>query len=420
MRHDVSLRPIVRRMPGRMVPALAFLTACLAVCLAGIAGLALAQAGDAFGDGSLLPPTSPRFADPAWYDLVDVRLLEGDPIRITVTMGAIDASGGLPLGITQPIVEIYLDTVAGGVEALLPGSGLSMPIGDGWQIAVRVTGDGAWAWHADEDGTVDLAAPVPIEVVVDGTELTILTPFARPEEPPSVYAVSGVYDPFRVDGWRPLSRDPSPWAFSSDQQVVSVVDVFPGDAAARAAALARGELPRATRTPALDPRTRTWVWLMVAGLAIALVGVGLRARAARGTRHAVRTEPATGALSAAPIRDVRAAPLPEGVELIDEAELGAWSPPEASVGAGGQSLVLVPTVPFPPAPLALPAPRAPLDAAPVAAPDAPDAPDVAEAAEAAGAPTAAGAEVSDDASDAASDESETAAPSERSREASRS
>ena len=299
------------------------------VIVAPLAGLVLAAAWaqvDAAGDGSLRPPTALRYSNPAWYDLLDVRLLEGDPIRITVTLASVDASGGLPVGITQPIIEVYLDTAPGGAEALLPGSGLSMPLGEGWQLAFRITGDGAWGWQADPEGGVDLAAPVRVEVVLDGRDLTLLTPFQRPEEPPRVYAISGVYDPFRPDGWRPLTRDASAWAFSSPTQVVPVVDVFPSDLEQRAAALARGELPRqVTRGPA-DLGTWAWVTLMLTGLAVALAGVVLRARS-RKLRHApppaVATETQELAVASAPETKVAAS---AGSRLGDVSPGDAASP----------------------------------------------------------------------------------------------
>jgi len=346
---------------GRRRPGLLALALCFALAVGGAA----AQSGDAFGDGSLRPPTGPRFADPAWYDLVDLRLLEGDPVRVAVTLGAVDASGGLALGITQPIIEVYVDSDEGGAEALLPGSGLAMPLGAGWQIAIRVTGDGAWAWEADADGAVDLAAPVPVEVVLDGTVLTVMTPFARPEEEARLYAVSGVYDPFRADGWRPLSREPSPWAFSSDQQQTPVVDVFPGDPAARAAALARGELPRAETAAGLAPGSLVWIWLMAAGIALALAGLALRVRP---LRRAPAAPVRAGSSDPEPVRYVTVALPPldaspkaeAGLELIDEAELPSPSDREAvPAGVVAAQSGRVTAGAFPPAPLALPAPTTP-------------------------------------------------------------
>jgi|GEM_PF-2771576 len=261
----------------------------LALALA-LLSWAWGQAGDAFGDGSLIPPTSPRFADPAWYDLVDVVLLDGDSVSVRITMGAVDARAGFALGISQPIIEVYIDDGGAGAEALLPGSGLAMPLGTGWRWALRVTGDGAWGWQADAAGDVTHSEPFALDARLEGNELTLFTPFPRPIEGRlEVYAVSGVYDPFSRDGWRPLTREPSPWAFSSTEQSLPVVDVFPGDADARAAALARGELPRRAPPGVIDRRAQVWLVLMAAGVVLALVGVWVRAVASRLRRAWLRS-----------------------------------------------------------------------------------------------------------------------------------
>ncbi len=274
---------------------------------AGLATTALAQTAAAEGDGSLRPPTAPRYADPAWYDIVDVQLLEGDPIRVRLTLGAVDDGAGLAIGISQPILEIYFDTEPGGAASLLPGSGLRMPVGAGWQLALRVTGDGAWGWWADAAGGVDLAASVPVEVLVEGRAVTLLTPFPRPAEPPRIYAISGVYDPFRPDGWRPLTREPSAWAFSSPTQASPVVDVYPSDPASRAASLARGELPRIAEGAGIDHGTWLWLGLMVVGLLLAMAGLVARSAPGRRRRLAASEGPTP---ASAP-------------ELIDDTELPA-------------------------------------------------------------------------------------------------
>jgi hypothetical protein len=222
----------------------------------------------------LTPPTALRYADTALYDIVDARVQDGDRLRLQVELGAVDASGGMPLGITQPIVELYLDTGEGGAGELLPGSGMRMPPGDGWNVAVRITGDGAWGWRADELGAVDLARPVALDALVSGRTITVLTPFASAPDA-RIYAISGVYDPFRPDGWRPVARAPSPWAFSSPEPSLPIVDVFPADPETRARALVTGTLPRRP-TSGIDAATALWVSLMLVGLAVAALGLWWR------------------------------------------------------------------------------------------------------------------------------------------------
>ncbi|MBA2666174.1 MAG: hypothetical protein H0U69_03955 [Trueperaceae bacterium] len=236
----------------------------------------------------LAPPTSVRYGDEALYDIVDASVLGGDRLRLRVEMGAIDPVGGLPIGITQPILELYLDSSPGGAVDLLPGSGMQMPAGEGWNVAVRITGDGAWAWLADETGVVDLADAIELDAVASGRTIDVITPFA-PVEVARLYAISGVYDPFRVDGWRPTSRTATPWAFSSAEPSLPVVDVFPvADVAARARSLAEGVLPRRA-TSGIDVRTTLWIAVMLAGLGLAIAGLWWR----RGTPTTVVVVPRT-------------------------------------------------------------------------------------------------------------------------------
>jgi hypothetical protein len=243
------------------------------------------------GAAELVPPMATRFADLAWYQVVDASVLGGsDLLRLRVELGAIDPSGGLPLGITQPIVELYLDTGPGGASHLLPGSGMRMPEGDGWNAAVRLTGDGAWGWLADEEGAVDVARPVPLDAVASGRTIDVLTPFAAAPGA-RLYVITGVYDPFRADGWRPTTRDASPWAFSSPAASLPVVDVFPGDGAAKARALAQGVLPRPSG-PAFDVRGGAWVALMLLGLGVATLGLWWRRAAPAVPAHEVPVSPA--------------------------------------------------------------------------------------------------------------------------------
>jgi hypothetical protein len=251
--------------------------------------LHLVAVGHGFAlDPRLAPPTAVRYADPALYDVVSAGFVEGERLILFVELGATDPSEGLPIGITQAIVELYLDLTPGGAGETLPGSGMSMPPGTGWDIAVRITGDGAWAWSSDAWGGVDLMAPLPVEVEVSGRTLVVHTPFEALTGQPRLFVVTGVYDPFAGDGWRPLSGTPSPWAFSSEELVRSAIDVFPGDAAAVAKALEDGVFPHRGRAASAPARSALWITLMLLGLAVALSGLWWR-------RFGVRGDLATGA-----------------------------------------------------------------------------------------------------------------------------
>lgn len=228
----------------------------------------------------LRAPTSPLFGNVATYDLVAVRWSapEAWPAWLEIELGAVDTGGAGPLGLRQPIVEVYVDDASGGATALLPGSGLRMPDGDGWRYAARVTGDGAWWWRVDPV-TERWSTPEPLAAAVDGRTVRLAWPLPWPEDV-RVYAISGVHDPFASDGWRPFSASPSPWAFASDEPSgPPIVDLLPGDADAWLRARETGALRRPTVPgPALDGRSARWWWLMAAGLATAVAGLWWRSR----------------------------------------------------------------------------------------------------------------------------------------------
>src|SRR5690606_27368028 len=71
------------------------------ITLAAAAALRLLDpTGDAAGDGTLMPPTSPAYANASLFDLQEVALTpgatEGEPATLTVAMGSIELSDALP------------------------------------------------------------------------------------------------------------------------------------------------------------------------------------------------------------------------------------------------------------------------------------------------------------------------------------
>lgn len=231
-------------------------------------------AGDAVGDGTLVPPTAPLYANTADFDLQGVTVSDAKDLTVRVTMGALSNPGGLRNGFSAPVIEVYIDTGSGGASELLPGSGMTMPPKHGWNIALRVTGDEAYAVEAEPEGSPGTWPRLPVTVEVQGTALILRTALPRPDRA-EVYAVVGVYDPFRQDAWRPLTATASPWSFSSPTQHVPVVDLLAATQGAQRRELDSGVLlPYRATTRGVG-----WLILIVLGLMTAAAGVVLRRRA---------------------------------------------------------------------------------------------------------------------------------------------
>ena len=262
--------------------------------------------GDAIGDGTLTAPTAPIYASSAIFDLHEVEVAGDDSgTTVKVTLGAIENAAGLPEGFSGVVVDVYLDTAPEGAETTLDGPNMRMPEGRGWQYAIRISGDGAYAVadseraeaaatalpgaaapvepadateaaeadaeaaEADVEPGPDTLGRVPLTISRDGSTLSVRLPWVV-EDRFEVYAMTGVYDPFTPTGWRPLSTTPSPWAFSGNEQVVPVVDLLAPDAATQERALRSGVLPR----PETRAGSTSW-WLLLMALGVALAGAGL-------------------------------------------------------------------------------------------------------------------------------------------------
>jgi len=248
------------------------------IALAAAAALRLLDpTGDAAGDGTLMPPTSPAYADLSVFDLQEVALVpgavEGEPATLAVAMGSIERSEAMPGGFNRVVVDVYVDDGPGGAEATLTGPGMLMPQGRGWEYAVRVSPRGAFGAVAP----LDPAVPVewqPLPLSIDGDVFVVTLPWALTDDA-EAYAVSGLFDAFSPTDWRELSRTPSPWSFSSAEQVPSVVDVLAADQEAQVRAVSSGVLPAPVR-----PRDTglPWLLLALAGVVIAMAGLWLRRR----------------------------------------------------------------------------------------------------------------------------------------------
>ncbi|MBX3143760.1 MAG: hypothetical protein KF813_08400 [Trueperaceae bacterium] len=303
--------------------------------------------GDAFGDGELIAPTSPIYANPAIFDIHELHVdrvgTEGAlrPAEVRLTLAGVSLDPSMASGFSGAVFDIYIDTGEGGVEMTLPGPGMLMPPNSGWEYALRLGPDASFA--VAHDGVVaegaDVVAGVllpdgrvlervPVTVVIDGNTLRVMLPWNLPAQY-YAYAVSGVHDSFSATAWRQLSAAPSPWAFSGGNQKVPVIDLVANTQAEQVRALQDGVLPRVGGTSGGG-----WPWLLVmaAGVGLAVYGL-LQRRRAPSPSGPLRTglpplapeERVKGVSAATPVlgTSLDAAEVAESVLLSDDdAELG--------------------------------------------------------------------------------------------------
>ncbi len=284
--------------------------------------------GDAFGDGELIAPTSPIYANPAIFDIHELRVerLDGEgplrPAEVRLTLAGVRLDPAMASGFAGAIFDIYIDTGEGGIESTLPGPGMLMPPNSGWEYALRLGPDAAFAVTHDllvpEPDEEESAAPVPagvrlpdgralaripVTVVIDGNTLRVSLPWNLPAQF-YAYAVSGVHDSFSASGWRQLAQAPSPWAFSGGSQSVPVIDLVANSQAEQVRALQEGVLPRVGGTTA-----RGWPWLLLMGSGVGLAFYGLWQRRRSPAPPVVEKKLRTG-LPPLPVPPVPAPALP--------------------------------------------------------------------------------------------------------------
>ena len=302
------------------------------LALAAAAALRLLDpTGDAAGDGTLLPPTSPAYANVSVFDIQEVTLApgagEGEPTVLAVSMGSIELSETTPAGFNKVVLDVYIDHVEGGAEATLAGPGLLMPPGRGWDHVVRVTPRGAFGAVAPLDPEVPVSWQ-PLDLVLDGDTFVVTLPWTIGQQA-DVYAVSGLYDAFSPTDWREVSPSPSPWSFSSESQRLPVVDVLAVDQAAQVRVLEEGVLPAP-----VTPRDSglPWLALSVGGVLIALSGLWLRRRVPAPAPAKAEPEGERGA--EAPEGELDAG-VPEGEEAAEGERAAEATRPQAADDDGG-------------------------------------------------------------------------------------
>lgn len=232
------------------------------------------------------PPSSALYRNLAVFDLQEVSVLESEQLELRLQLGSYANPLDLVNGFSHPIIEVYVGGGDSGSSEILPGSGMVMPDGETWTVALQLTGDYARGWLAGPTGLTEFEPE--LQIVDD--YLYVMTDL--PSWPqPTVAAMTGLYSPFHGTGWRPLEAAVNPWAFSSSEQVLPVVDVLALDSESQLAALSGGVLP-VTEVNLIENPNTVWFALMAVGIGVAGVGLVLRGMARRPQAAAASDEAA--------------------------------------------------------------------------------------------------------------------------------
>jgi hypothetical protein len=240
--------------------------------LAVVALLTLTDPVSDIGDGTVRPPTAAISRPIGALDVTQLEFYDTEAVTFSLTLASLTNPFDLQNGFTFPVIEVYLDDYSDtGSSTLLPGSGMRLPGGASWRYAFKLTGDTLQVFEATADGWQEVSSKYSPTISVQGNSIVVSSSLPYPERF-DAYGMVGSYTPFNETGWMPISRAKSPWAYSSESQTFPVLDVIAPTFEAQRDALASGVLPVIK-----PPRpTNPWIFVMVGGILLALVGVMLR------------------------------------------------------------------------------------------------------------------------------------------------
>jgi C-terminal binding-module, SLH-like, of glucodextranase len=240
--------------------------------LAVIALLTLTDPVSDIGDGTVRPPTAAISRPIGALDVTQLEFYDTETVTFSLTFASLTNPFDLSNGFTFPVIEVYLDDYSDtGSTTLLPGSGMRLPGGASWKYAFKLTGDTLQTFEATAEGWQEVSSKYSTTVSVRGNSVVVSSSLSYPERF-DAYGMVGSYTPFNETGWMPISPSKSPWAYSSETQTFPVLDVIAPTFEAQRSALASGVLPVIK-----PPRpTNPWIFVMISGILLALVGVMLR------------------------------------------------------------------------------------------------------------------------------------------------
>ena len=225
---------------------------------------------DGYGDGTLLPPTDIIYRSVSAIDIVDFEIKNSPKLSFSISFSDLDKAN-LKNGFSLPIIEVYFQDSANSnlSNQLLPGSGMRLAENSTWHYAFQITGDYIKAFENTPSGGIkDISLNHLLEITVDGNTINVSTDIATKKNLQS-YLIAGNYSAFNKTGWKEISRQANPWAYSSPSQSVAVVDLFAATPEIQKQAIDSAILP-AVEAPK-DGRN-LWRGLMIWGLVLAILG----------------------------------------------------------------------------------------------------------------------------------------------------
>ncbi len=224
------------------------------------------------GNGTVRQPTAAVGRPNGALDVTQFELYDSEAVTFSLTFTSLANPFNLPNGFTFPIIEVYLDDQLGtGSAMLLPGSGMRLPRGATWNYAFKLTGETLHVFQGTPNGWQDVTNRYPTRLTLQGTTIIMSSSVPRPEKL-ELYGMVGSYTGFNETGWTPINRSESPWAYSSPTQIPAALDVIAPTFEAQQDALASGVLP-VIRPPR---PTNPWIFVMIGGVLVAVLGVMLR------------------------------------------------------------------------------------------------------------------------------------------------
>ena len=216
----------------------------------------------------IYPPSSTVFRNLDTFDLLELNVPAGPTFGFKMKIKRLNNPWSLELGFSLPIIEVYAQLPNQlNYHELLPGSDMSLPKGENWSYAFKLTGDSLNVYAPRQGKVVDVTNEIQASLSLESNILAVTTNLPL-EKGIALYALVGSYDPFSPSGWRKLDREVSPWAFSSKTQHFPVLDVLANSDAMQRQALQVGILPKLQIKDSVNP----WTYLTFAGILLIVLG----------------------------------------------------------------------------------------------------------------------------------------------------